>query len=223
MFPGPRLLTLGLDFLNIIEMNLNLFLPLCILLLNTVTAQSYYSKNIDFEGQTDSGNTIHQIENGFLITGTSFCFDTLVECFSIITTDELGEVTNFEKISNFPFWASAGVFTGNGGVVLKNADEYFISGAIQVGSPQWDVFLIKTNGEGDTLWMKTYGSPIFDESTSAMVLSQDTTLVLLNAYALNPYKLLVWLLKVDLDGNIIWEKYLGQNYKNAGYQDLIKL
>jgi hypothetical protein len=35
--------------------------------------------------------------------------------------------------------------------------------------------------------------------------------------------LLVWLVKVDLDGNIIWEKYLGQNYKNAGYQDLIKL
>ncbi|MCB0521941.1 MAG: hypothetical protein H6577_15865 [Lewinellaceae bacterium] len=197
---------------------------LCILvfflfLAPALDGQSPFSKNIDIDGYSDGGNSIHQLDSGYLLTATSLCNNNLSECFTILKTDTEGNVTKQVQYQNFPWWITAGAATGNVGTALNNNTGMYFSGSIQSGSPQYDVFLMKTDEGGDSIWLKTYGTSE-NETNGTLIFSSDSSLTLLNA-AYFP-KNRVWVLQVDLQGNAIWETFLGDEYKNAIFQDIIR-
>ncbi len=88
---------------------------------------------------------------------------------------------------------------------------FFISGSTQSeGAGSFDMFLMKMDEEGNQLWMKTFGGTNF-EYGETIQLSADNNLFLLGtsaSYSGN-YKPDHFLVKTDLNGNLIWEKTFG--------------
>ncbi|MFA5032218.1 MAG: T9SS type A sorting domain-containing protein [bacterium] len=111
--------------------------------------------------------------------------------------------------------------TGSGDTIwtrtcLKSYDEYLCSAeqtkdggyvAVGVSSPLFgaggkDIYILKTNGSGDTLWTRLYGTASNDEAQSVIQSEDDNYIVLGSCGADNS----LWVLKVDTAGDTLWTK-----------------
>jgi len=100
-------------------------------------------------------------------------------------------------------WAKDIVASPDGG--------YLICGSTQSqGAGSFDVFLMKIDEDGEELWFKTYGGIDFEYGES-MGISEDQNIYLLGSSASfsDNAKPDHYLVKTDLQGNVIWEKTFG--------------
>ncbi|MEF8879293.1 MAG: Heimdall-CTERM domain-containing surface protein [Candidatus Thermoplasmatota archaeon] len=137
----------------------------------------------DFVIQTD--------DSGFLIVGY-----TNSEDLYLLKTDKDG----FEQ------WNKTYGGTGNekGYCVKKTEDDGFIIvGDTESYTPKddWgDLWLIKTDSNGDEKWNKTYGGKYSEEGYDLQ--KTDNGYLILGEKSFSGY----WLLKVDKNGNMLWNK-----------------
>jgi hypothetical protein len=92
--------------------------------------------------------------------------------------------------------------------------DIFICGstARNYASGQYDVLLIKANASGDTIWTKTYGSAEEDYGRNIIRTSDGNILISAITYGFGAGSFSdIYLVKVDPDGNVIWE---------SSYQDI---
>ncbi len=90
-----------------------------------------------------------------------------------------------------------------------------------------DVWVIKINGQGDILWEQTYGSPYYEEPND-LVVTPDGGFVFTNRVGsdggdISQYfgQYDVWMCKCDAEGNIEWEKTLGNEGLDNGVSLII--
>jgi len=98
---------------------------------------------------------------------------------------------------------------GSGAIELTDGN-YLIAGATETyGAGQSDVWVIKMDPAGDTLWTRVYGDAI-DEKTFAIVPTNDGGCVVgAQTYFTGGSE--IWLLRLDANGNLAYsEKHLGQ-------------
>ena len=79
-----------------------------------------------------------------------------------------------------------------------------------------DVLVMKLNNKLDTLWAKTYGGNDDDEGKSVVELSDGTFIVSGYSKSFGNGTKDLYLLKIDKDGNKIWEKTEAGNKDNIG-------
>jgi hypothetical protein len=98
---------------------------------------------------------------GFIVGGLSESFGAGFSDAYIIKTDSTGD----------SLWARA--YGGRGWDAIGSAQQtfpdngYIFSGLTEsFGTGDYDVYLIKTDSSGDTLWTRTYGGPYFDSGPS---------------------------------------------------------
>ena len=105
---------------------------------------------------------------------------------------------------------------GKGKSVKQTSDDgYIITGYTDTSSNSSDVFLIKTDINGDTLWTKIY-SQINNDMGNSVQQTTDGGYIITgwtNSYS-NNYDIL--LIKTDDNGNLIWTKTYGGNYGDVG-------
>ncbi len=90
-----------------------------------------------------------------------------------------------------------------------------------------DVWVIKINGQGDILWEQTYGSPYYEDPKD-LVVTPDGGFVFTNRVGsdggdISQYfgQYDVWMCKCDADGNIEWEKTMGNEGMDNGVSMII--
>lgn len=94
--------------------------------------------------------------------------------------------------------------TNDGGYIVAGWTKSF-------GAGQNDIWLIKTNSSGDTLWTKTYGGSS-DENISCAQQTNDSGYILfIESDSFHPTYWKVWLVKTDELGDTIWTKVIGGN------------
>jgi hypothetical protein len=81
----------------------------------------------------------------------------------------------------------------------------------------WDVFLLKTDARGDTLWVKTYGCPYDDVATSVQQTKDGGYIIAGSSQPLGLGYVKMYLIKTDAKGDTIWTKMLGQTENDAAY------
>ena len=77
------------------------------------------------------------------------------------------------------------------------------------GAGSYDVYLIKTNGNGDTLWTRTYGGPSDDEGSSVQQTAD-------SGYIITGGTGDVYLIKTDAQGDTLWTRTFGGGSDDYG-------
>jgi len=89
--------------------------------------------------------------------------------------------------------------------------------SMSFGSGMEDIYLIKTNANGNIQWSKIFGGTSYDVSFSIQQ-TADSGYIISGATGSFGIGLLnVYLIKTDINGNTLWEKTYGQTFSDAAW------
>ena len=160
---------------------------------------------------TDYGNTVLLTsDGGYLVGGTTQNLGAGNYDAYLIKTDANGNA----------LWTKTygGSFEENGNFVQQTSDNgYILIGITQsFGAGGVDIYAVKTNANGDTLWTKTYGGALDDFGFSIMQTADNGYIIsgATNSFGAGSFDCL--LMKTDSNGLAQWTKtYGGTDWENG--------
>jgi hypothetical protein len=98
------------------------------------------------------------------------------------------------------------------GIVQNAAGDYYVAGATNsYGLGSSDVYLIKFNSTGDTLWTKTYGGAQADNARAIMLTANEEIVMAGGTASFGAGSNDAYLIKTDTLGNLLWFKTIGRS------------
>ena len=168
---------------------------------DTVWTKTYGGPNVD------QAYSIQQVlDGGYIIAGSTEPFPARGNDVWLLKTDSLGDTLWTKTYGGTTDDIAYSVRqTTDGGYIIAGETNSF-------GAGGYDVYLIKTDSIGDTLWTRTYGGTANDGGGSV----QQTTD---GGYILVAVKVMgqdsIWFLKTDADGDTLWTKTYGPSYYSS--------
>lgn len=159
---------------------------------------------------SESGISVEQANaGGFIITGFTEYENGSKDVY-LLKTDSLGDSLWTKTFGN------SGDEYGNS-IQQTSDDGYIITGmTASYGAGDYDVYLIKTNSGGDSLWTKTFGDSGTEMGYSVKQTHDNGYIIAgyKNYYGTENYD--ICLIKTDSSGNEEWSKTLGGDSLESG-------
>lgn len=160
----------------------------------------------------DIGRSVRETyDKGYIITG--YTGYMLQYNLYLIKTDSFGNKL-WQKAFGDSGWTE-------GFSVEECADSgYIVTGTTtSLGAGGYDVYLIRTNAQGDTLWTKTYGGAQTDVGFSVKQTSDEGFIISGWTYLSREHGIDVYLIKTDSDGDTLWTRTYGDSSRKweVGY------
>ena len=153
-----------------------------------------WTKTFGCIGIAGGASVAETIDNGFIITGEISPLTSDRDIW-LIKTDSLGnEVWNKTFGGSDSESAYSLLQTSDGGFIITGYTRSFALG-------YRDVWLVKTDSNGNELWNKTFGTAEYDESGNSIQFTKDGGYIIAGTSTDD-----VLLIKTDADGNEIWYK-----------------
>ncbi|MEA3505680.1 MAG: T9SS type A sorting domain-containing protein [Bacteroidota bacterium] len=169
---------------------------------NTMWTKTYGGDSYDVAhcvNQTSDG--------GYILTGYTYSYGAGSSDMWLIKTDENG---NMEWNNTF-----GDTEPEHGYSVVQSENEYIVAGYTKsYGEGDYDVWLVKTDSEGNEIWSKTYGGVEDDRSFSIQNTADNNFVVagFTSSFGAGNYDM--WLLKIDNAGDTLWTKTIGDDKLN---------
>ncbi len=159
----------------------------------------------------DRGFSIQETsDGGYIIAGITHSFGAGSYDFYLIKTDENGNALwekTFGGTDND--WGFSVSETSDGGyIIVGNTESY--------GEGESDVYVIKTDVNGDTLWTKTYGGEKDDVGVSIQKTSDSGYIIAGRTSSFGSGYYDVYLIKINDDGDTQWAKTYGGTEDDGG-------
>ena len=152
----------------------------------------------------NSGYSVEQISDGSYVIVGSNGSDVY-----LIKVDSQGNLV-WEK-------TFGGTKGDHGRSVQQTSDGgYIIVGETSSYGASVDVYLIKTDSEGNRVWEKTFGGTSWDDGECVQQTSDGGYIIVGQTGWTTPNSD-VYLIKVDSQGNLVWEKTFGGTDHDSGY------
>lgn len=154
-----------------------------------------------------TGNSVEQtIDGGFIVIGSGY---NTGQCTFMIKTDQHGDTlwTKHHSVNTRELFPS-GHQTADGGYVITGLTDL-------TDSFYSDVFLLKTDFKGDTLWSKVYGGDKDDVGLSIQQ-TEDGGYIITGWSESFSSTHNVYLIKTDSIGELMWDKTYGDDNQNTG-------
>lgn len=185
--------------------------PLCI------SAQIRFSKLYDYNNQHQAALAVLEIPNGgYLIGSKNIWAEYSDNKLLLHRLDALGDEMWQKEIYSEGFIYYLGFNT-----MLKLPDGNYLLGGDykEISTQLTDAFLIKMDTLGNVLWEKTYGSSDENDFFTNFALTPDSTHIQIcgQTRRTDPSGN-IWLLKANLDGEVIWDKEIpAPGWQNGNY------
>jgi hypothetical protein len=161
--------------------------------------------------RTDGAYSVQQTsDGGYIVAGWTWSFGADSADILLIKTDANGNVQ----------WAKT--YGGTGWDVARSVQQtsdggYIVAGGTSSFGAGGDIFLIKTDANGNIIWAKTYGGIYGDIAYSVQQTSDGGYIVAGWTRSFGAGSWNIFLIKTDANGNIIWAKTYGGIYGNIAY------
>jgi len=172
---------------------------------NTLWTKTFGENNDDFVLSAQQTS-----DSGFILTGHKYYHSARPHDTWLIKTDASGDT----------LWTRT--FARNGSDMGKSVQQtndggYIVTGSAEsFGAGKSDIWLIKTNSLGHTLWTKTFGGSESDGGYSVQQ-TTDGYIILGQTKSFGAGNYDVWLIKTDDYGDTLWTKTYGGTSDDAGY------
>ena len=166
-------------------------------------AQNVFQKTYG-GGDSDAAYSVQQtMDNGYILVGGTASYGQGGSDVYLIKTNSLGD-TSWSK-------TYGGSNNDNGCCVQQTTDMgYIITGITRsFGAGGQDIYLIKTNQEGDTLWTKTFGGELDDWGSAVQQTLDGGYIIIGSTESYGSGNFDYYLIKTDTDGNTMWTKTFG--------------
>jgi len=123
------------------------------------------------------------------------------------------ERTVWEKVYGGSKADAAGVIkeTADGGYAVLASSSSYVTGYLN-----YDIWLMKLDAAGDTLWSKFYGGNGMDCIADLVVTDDGGYIIAGSSFSFgDPEDEDIWIIKVDSKGEVIWDKIFGNNFRDS--------
>ncbi|UCG44141.1 MAG: hypothetical protein JSU73_05905 [candidate division WOR-3 bacterium] len=153
-------------------------------------------------------------DDGYIIAANTKSFGSGDWDAWLIRTDKYGDSVWTRTLG--------GAFYENIFSVLVTSDSgYFIAGyADSSGAGDTDLWLVRTNENGDTMWTRTYGGPNTDVGHSVQPTADGGYIIAGSTQPFGASETDVWLLKTDSLGDTAWTRTYGDSSSDHAYRAL---
>jgi hypothetical protein len=169
------------------------------------TPDTLWTKTYGGTSDDEGFSTCQTVDSGFIIVGRTASFGAGSYDVYLIKTDENGGT----------LWTKTygGANNELGHEVQQTSDNgYIIAGGTNSFGSDWEVYLIKTDSLGDTIWTRTYENGSTGYSVQQ---TSDSGYIIGGKYGGLTGD--VCLIKTDENGDTLWTKKYGGAYDDAGY------
>jgi len=171
---------------------------------DTLWTRTYGGPNNDY------ANSVQQtLDGGYVIAGTTLSFGAWGDVY-LIRTNASGDTlwTKTYGGSSLDLGNSARQTTGGGYIIAGYTASFGVGG---------DVYLIKTNSSGDTLWTKTYGGSSIDYGNSVQQTMDGGYIIAGYTYSFGQgLGDDAYLIKTNPQGDTLWTRISGGTYNDFG-------
>jgi hypothetical protein len=186
-----------------------------LILLNPLTSMAVitFERTYGSPNEDDSYSVCQTEDGGYIIAGITDTYGYFSFDVYLIRTDAFGD-TLWTKVYGGHAWdyALSVQETSDGGFVVTGYTHSF-------GHGDADVFLIKTDAQGEFLWIKTYGEQSGDEVGNCVQKTLDGGFIIAGSTNSNDaINTDVYLIKTDASGIVLWtQTYGGPLYDSASF------
>ena len=170
-----------------------------------ITGDTIWTKTYGGAGYDCSNSFQATSDSGFIITGSTDSYGAGAEDVWLIKTNGSGDV----------LWAKTyGGMQGESGSEVKQTSDggYIIVGTTSsFGSGGSDIWFIKTDAVGDTLWTRTFGGLEDDEGRAVEITWDGSYIIAGNTRSFGAGENDIWLIKVDSAGSALWTRTYGRS------------
>ena len=149
-------------------------------------------------------------DGGYIISGTTESYGHGGSDIWLIKTDPTG----------FMEWDAyfGGINTDQGRSIQQMTDGgYIIIGNSDFsGNGDQDIWLIRTNSQGDSIWTKTFGGDGLELGADVQILEDGGFILLGSTESFGNGSSDIWLIKTDSQGETTWTKTFGDNSSDYG-------
>ena len=173
---------------------------------DTMWTKTYGGTNDEY------GSSVKQTtDGGYIISGDTKSFGVAIKDAYLIKTDMNGNV----------LWSKTFGSSGSdyGNTVLQTTDGgYIVAGTTEtIGSGNYDVYLIRTNSVGDTLWTKSYGGSLEDDGNFIQQTSDGGFILVGTTISFGSGGYDIYVIKIDQSGDTTWTKTYGGIMDDYGF------
>ncbi len=158
---------------------------------------------------SNTGNEIIKtLGGGYAITGDALELykETSWHDIYFIKTNNNGDPLIMKAYGSNNFIREQGI-----GLIQLPDSGYFLVGISEEydSDQQEDILVLRLDKEGNLIWSNVYGGSATDVALSITQLSNSTLLITGSTRSFDLPKALIYLINIDLDGNVIWEQAVG--------------
>ncbi|MFA5032844.1 MAG: T9SS type A sorting domain-containing protein [bacterium] len=162
--------------------------------------------------KNDKGYCVQQTsDSGYIIIGETYSYGAGYKDAYLIKTNQIGDT----------LWTRTygGIKDDCGNSVCQTNDNgYIITGYTDsYGAGNSDIYLIKTNSSGDTLWTKAYGGNYTDWGESVQQTQDGGYIISGGTYSYGAGNGNAYIIKTDPSGNVLWTRIYGMPGIDCGY------